>query len=79
MPTIGADAYDIQYSDPVDDVASALASHHGDVRATIETLLRDIRFLKQQLAITQIGMSVGFTRGWQPSFERDATEENNHA
>ncbi len=79
MPTIGADAYDIQYSGPVDEIAAALAFHHGDVRATIGTLVRGIRFLQQQLAITQIGLSVGFTRGWQPSYERDATEEISHA
>lgn len=78
MPTISAAAYDIQYSGPVDEIAAALAFHGGDVRATIGTLLADIKFLKEQLAVTQIGMSIGFTRGWQPSFERDI-EESAHA
>lgn len=79
MPTISAAAHDIQFSGPVDDIAAALAFHSGDVRATIGTLLDDIKFLKEQLAVTQIGMSIGFTRGWQPSFERDFVEENAHA
>ena len=79
MPTISASAYDIQYSGPVDDVAAALAFHDGDVRATVRTLLADIKFLKEQLAVTQIGMSIGFTRGWQPRFERNAAEEIAHA
>ena len=79
MPTISASAYDIQYSGPVGDVAAALAFHDGDVRATVRTLLADIKFLKEQLAVTQIGMSIGFTRGWQPSFKRTPTEEIAHA
>ena len=48
MPTISATAYDIQYSGPVDEIAAALAFHSGDVRATIGTLLADIKFLKEQ-------------------------------
>ncbi len=59
------------YSGPIGEIAAALAFHDGDVRATIETLLEDNKFLKEQLAITQTGMSIGFTRSWQPSFERD--------
>lgn len=78
MPTISAAAYDIQYSGPVDEIAAALAFHEGNIRATIGTLLADIKFLKEQLAITQIGMSRGFTRGWQPKFERDVAEESTH-
>lgn len=78
MPTISAAAYDIQYSGPVDEVAAALAFHDGDIRATVQTLLADIKFLKEQLAVTQIGMSIGFTRGWQPSFERKAEEDVAH-
>jgi hypothetical protein len=34
---------------------------------------------QEQLALTQIGMSIGFTREWQPSFERNAVEEITHA
>ncbi|CAN7384806.1 hypothetical protein LJR255_002344 [Pararhizobium sp. LjRoot255] len=58
MSTIGAIAHDIQYSEPVDEIAAALAFHDGDVRATIGTLIEDCRHLR--------------TRGWTPSFERDA-------
>ena len=47
MPTISAAAYDIQYSGPVDEIAAALAFHDGDVRATVRTLLADIKFLKE--------------------------------
>ena len=79
MTTISAAAYDTQYSGPFDEIAAALAFHHGDVRATIGTLLTDIKFLKEQLAITQIGMSIGFTRGWKPNFERDIVEDSTHA
>ncbi len=43
MPTISAAAHDIQFSGPVDDIAAALAFHSGDVRATIGTLLADIK------------------------------------
>jgi hypothetical protein len=79
MPTISAAAYDIQYSGPVDEIAAALAFHNGDVGATVRTLLADIKFLKEQLAVTQIGMSIGFTRGWQPRFERDIGKETDRA
>ncbi|WP_426233259.1 hypothetical protein [Pararhizobium sp. DWP3-4] len=61
MPTIRAAAYDTQYSGAVYEIADA----------TIGTLLADIKCLKQQLAVTQTGMSIGLTRGWQWSFERD--------
>ena len=74
MPTISALAHDIQYSGPVDEVAAALAFHDGDVRATIGALIDDCRHLRQQLALTQVAMSIGFTRGWAPSFEREVAE-----
>jgi hypothetical protein len=76
MPTISAAAYEIQYSGPVDEIAAAPAFHNGDLRATIGILLADIKFLKEQLAVTQIGMSIGFTRGWQPNFERYVGKES---
>lgn len=72
MPTIDAMAHDIPYSEPVDEIAVALALHNGDVHATIGMLIEDCRHLREQLALTQIAMSIGFTRGWTPSFERDA-------
>ncbi|WP_349435611.1 hypothetical protein [Pararhizobium sp. A13] len=72
MPTIDAIAHDIQYSEPADAIAAALAFHNGDVRVTIGMLIEDCRHLREQLALTRIAMSIGFTRGWTPSFERDA-------
>ncbi|MEK1931455.1 MAG: hypothetical protein AAAC47_17085 [Pararhizobium sp.] len=36
-----------------------------------DRLLEDCRHLREQLALTQMGMSIGFTRGWKPSFDRD--------
>jgi len=70
VPTISAAAHDIQYCGPADEIAAALAFHDGDARATIGTLLADCKHLREQLAVTQVAMSVGFTRGWAPSFER---------
>lgn len=51
-----------------DDV---LRYHDGDADAAVRTLLEDCRHLREQLALTQMGMSIGFTRGWKPSFDRD--------
>jgi hypothetical protein len=65
-------------SGPVDEIAAALAFDDGDVRAAVKSVLGDIKFLMQELAVTQIGMSIGFTGGWQPNFERNAAEEIAH-
>ncbi|AWM28062.1 hypothetical protein [Sinorhizobium fredii] len=54
----------------MDEIASALAWHGGDAEATIRTLLADCKHLREQLALAQIAMSVGFTRGWSPCRER---------
>ncbi|ASY66500.1 hypothetical protein SJ05684_b55180 (plasmid) [Sinorhizobium sojae CCBAU 05684] len=54
----------------MDEVASALAWHGGDAEATIRTLLADCKHLREQLALAQIAMSVGFTRRWAPCQER---------
>lgn len=50
-----------------DELAAALAWHNGDAIATIRTLLDDCRQLREQLALAEISMSIGFTRGWRPS------------
>lgn len=50
-----------------DELAAALAWHNGDAIATIQTLLNDCRHLREQLALAEISMSLGFTRGWRPS------------
>lgn len=50
-----------------DDLAAALSWHDGDPIATIRTLLDDCRQLRERLALAEISMSIGFTRGWRPS------------
>lgn len=57
-----------------DELAAALAWHDGDSVATIKTLLDDCRQLREKLALAEISMSVGFTRGWRPTLERPADE-----
>ncbi|WP_376742153.1 hypothetical protein [Ensifer canadensis] len=52
---------------PTDELAAALAWHDGDPIATIRTLLDDCRHLREQLALAEISMSLGFTRGRRPS------------
>ncbi|MGK9340256.1 hypothetical protein [Sinorhizobium meliloti] len=52
----------------IDEVAAALAWHDGDLEATIRTLLADCKHLREQLALAEIAMSLGFTRGWRPAF-----------
>jgi len=52
-----------------DELDAALAWHDGDAIATIRTLLDDCRQLREQLALAEISMSIGFTRGWRPSLE----------
>lgn len=51
-------------------IEAALAWHVDDSRATIATLLKDIRYLRQQLVLAEGAMSRGMTRGWVPGFER---------
>lgn len=55
-----------------DELAAALAWHDGDAIATIRTLLNDCRHLREQLALAEISMSLGFTRGWRPSVDEGA-------
>jgi hypothetical protein len=59
-----------KYDEWLDDVAAALAWHGGDAEATIRTLLADCKYLREQLALAEIAMSLGFTRGWKPSPDR---------
>ncbi|WP_312367045.1 hypothetical protein [Ensifer sp.] len=53
----------------VDEFAAALGWHNGDAEATIRTLLADCKDLREQLALAEISMSLGFTRGWRPRRE----------
>lgn len=57
-------------ADPVDHI---IAWHDGDSRAAIETLMEDIQHLRLQLALATAAMGRGFTRGWVPNEDRDAT------
>ncbi len=57
------------------EVEAALAYHDEDAKATIATLLGDIKHLRLQLALAESAMSRGMTRGWKPKFERDAQQD----
>lgn len=56
---------------PEAEFNEVLRYHDGDAHAAVRTLLEDCRHLREQLALTRMGMSIGFTRGWTPSFDRD--------
>ena len=58
-------------SSPEAEFNDVLRYHDGDADAAVRTLLEDCRHLREQLALTQMCMSIGFTRGWTPSFDRD--------
>ncbi|NVD41316.1 hypothetical protein HT585_20785 [Ensifer sp. HO-A22] len=62
----------VQSLPETDELAAALAWHDGDAIATIQTLLNDCRRLREQLALAEISMSLGFTRGWRPSVDESA-------
>jgi hypothetical protein len=59
-----------QVREELSPVDQAIAWHGGDQRATIETLLEDCRFLREQLDMAARCMSSGLTRGWVPSLDR---------
>ncbi len=56
-----------QTDQEIDEVAAALEWHNGDAEATIRTLLADCKHLREQLALAEIAMSIGYTRGWRPA------------
>lgn len=58
--------HDLEY-----EVEAALAFHDDDARATVSTLLADIKHLRMQLALAEGAMSHGMTRGWRPRFDRE--------
>lgn len=60
-----------QFEEWLDEVAGALAWHSGDAEATIRTLLADCKHLREQLALAEIAMSLGFTRGCRPTSDRE--------
>lgn len=54
-----------------DERAKVIAFHKGGTHAAIDTLLEDIRHLRQQLTLAEGAMRRGMTRGWRPSYDRD--------
>lgn len=56
------------------EVEAALAFHDDDARATVATLLADIKHLRMQLALAEGAMSRGMTRGWKPQFDRGSDD-----
>lgn len=66
MSAVQRTAEAIESTEP-DELAAALSWHAGDPIATIRTLLDDCRRLRERLALAEISMSIGFTRGWRPS------------
>ncbi|NLS20084.1 hypothetical protein HGP16_26465 [Rhizobium sp. P40RR-XXII] len=54
-----------------DQVNTALDLFEGDANATIGALLNELQFVRGQLALCGAGMSVGFTRGWVPTFDSE--------
>jgi len=56
------------------EVEAALAFHDDDARATVATLLADIKHLRMQLALAEGAMSHGMSRGWRPRFDRRADD-----
>ena len=55
----------------LDQAASVLDLFEGNAHAAIGALLAELQFVRGQLALSEAGMSVGFTRGWVPSFESE--------
>lgn len=53
----------------LDQISATLSLFEGDANATIGALLAELQFVRGQLAVCQAGMSVGFTRGWVPTFD----------
>ncbi|WP_273727332.1 CUE domain-containing protein [Brucella gallinifaecis] len=50
-----------------DEIELVLAYHKGDVRAAIESLLKDRDFLIKEIEYASLAMSMGFARGWKPT------------
>ncbi|KAB2681706.1 CUE domain-containing protein [Brucella tritici] len=50
-----------------DEIELVLAYHKGDVRAAIESLLKDRDFLVKEIEYASLAMSMGFARGWKPT------------
>ncbi|WP_075293334.1 hypothetical protein [Pararhizobium arenae] len=56
-----------------------LAWHNGDVRSSIRTLLGDLKEAREQLALAEMMMGTGYSRGWKPSGSNVKDEDNAHS
>lgn len=61
--------------EPTDPVAEVLAVYDGDATAAILGLLHDIEYLRRQIDYAALAVSPGYTRGWRPTYERQADDE----
>jgi hypothetical protein len=75
MPALQQQAHIEDNGQVSEELAAAVAWHDGDKDATIITLLDDCRHLRLQLALTEGSMSVGFSRGWRPSPDRQSSDQ----
>ncbi|SDK32990.1 hypothetical protein SAMN05428983_4600 [Agrobacterium fabrum] len=58
----------------LDQVTAVLALFEGDAHAAIGALLAELQFVRGQLGLCEAGMSVGFTRGWVPTFSSEGDD-----
>jgi hypothetical protein len=73
---MSAETHKTIYAGPVDEIAAVLAWHSGDVRASIRTLLGDLKRAREQLALAELMMGTGYSRGWKPSTETSKETED---
>ncbi|KRD25402.1 hypothetical protein ASE37_24790 [Rhizobium sp. Root268] len=66
-----AEAREAEQAETVDEVGEVLAWHDGDVRASIRTLLADLKQTREQLAFAEQMIGNGFSRGWKPSRRKE--------
>lgn len=52
-----------------DDVDLMIIEHAGDLRAALETSMREVERLREELVIAGLAMSYGFARGWRPKVQ----------
>ena len=56
-----------------DELEELLGAFGGDALAALRSVLDDCHHLHAQLTIAQTAMSKGFTRGWVPNPDREAS------
>ena len=75
--TIRSDGQQADEAETTDEVQAVLAWHDGDARASIRTLLADLKETREQLALAEIMMGKGFSRGWKPSAGKETSDACN--